>query len=152
MARDYLNAAGKTVTLDGGTGNDSLQAQGRVYKANQWQYVQNGKATLSGGEGNDSLNVESYVSAELFGGKGNDNLWADWLLRWGCNHVNARLFGEEGNDNLSANIRIGWNQEQQGVSQKDHRSAVLDGGDGDDTLNTNIYGWSTQLERRLYSQ
>jgi hypothetical protein len=88
---DWLEAYSRAV-LDGGAGNDVLEA---YYNAN-----------LSGGSGDDSLS--SYGGSVLSGGDGNDSLRA---------YDDSILDGGDGNDMLHA-----------------YERSIVDGGDGDDVV------------------
>ena len=89
----------------------------------------------AGRSGEDSLYVSSYSTAELLGGDGNDSLSTGEWTDYGVN--NARLFGEEGDDNLHAYVD-GYTSNYTDGDSSLNQSALLDGGEGDDTLYTRV--------------
>jgi len=94
--------------------------------------VQGGSAILSGGIGSDNLSAANYSTAELRGGGDNDNL-STYSVK------DASLYGETGDDNLYADINNFATQATDGNSRLP-KSALLDGGDGNDnlTINSNL--------------
>lgn len=73
------NASAKRLTIDGGTGNDTIAGIG-------------GSNTIHGHDGNDFISA-GYGSSLLYGGNGNDTLWGQGL---------TNFFGEEGDDVIKA--------------------------------------------------
>ena len=98
------------------------------------QRIQNGKATLLGGAGEDTLYASSYSTAELFGGDGNDSLRTS-----SCGVMVLRMpaFGEDGDDSLRAYVD-GYNSYYTDGDSSLNQSALLDGGEGNDTLYASV--------------
>jgi Ca2+-binding RTX toxin-like protein len=122
---DSLNAKGLVVSLDGGDGDDSLSASGR-WPFDDSSYVNGGQASLVGGLGNDHLVASYESSAILDGGAGIDYLLSD-------NNRTAALAGGGGDDILLAYVNglmSGFTDGDTGLSER----ALLDGGDGNDSL------------------
>jgi Ca2+-binding RTX toxin-like protein len=121
---DQLIAGYYTNILDGGDGNDTLDARGS-------QYLQ----TLEGGAGNDTLYGPSNSVATASGGDGNDTIYAsagvsggngDDTIYYSSSYTNSfRVAGDAGNDRIEVNSQYG---------------ATVAGGDGSDTIYGNIGG------------
>ena len=127
---DVLTENGGNSVLNGGAGNDTLDGDGNV--------------TLNGGEGNDSISIAAEAGSNssvdggagddsilaqgtivnVTGGDGNDTITSDALDSGG----GTPIFGEAGDDLLIAINSPGF---QIGTS--------LDGGLGDDTLQTETF-------------
>jgi Ca2+-binding RTX toxin-like protein len=104
---DYLYATGKVVVADGGDGNDTINVQGPLNQNGSTSYVVNASASLSGGAGNDYVWVANVRAAVLSGGAGDDNL---------RNYIST------------------WEYRNTAGSQRVDKTAILDGGDGNDNV------------------
>ena len=63
------------MTLDGGEGDDYIDAFGYIDREGSRSYLTEGEAILRGGVGRDRLNASSYYKVDIDGGEGVDNLY-----------------------------------------------------------------------------
>ena len=158
---DTLQTSGSNNdSLYGGEGNDYLTA----YSSSQWDgnsysYLPSENTLLDGGAGNDMLQTSGISNDSLYGGEGNDYLTANSSAQWYGNSYsylpsgntlmdggagndtlntngggNDSLYGGEGNDYLTANSSAQWYGNS--YSYLPSGNTLMDGGDGNDTLNT----------------
>jgi uncharacterized delta-60 repeat protein len=135
-----------TASLDGGDGNDYLNA----YNDGQ---ARDGMVTLLGGVGQDNLTVLRYSQSSLDGGEGNDYLSAEggYYYNYYSDYSNysnqpmsSSLVGGAGDDQISAswlssaNLAGGDGADSLNVSAV--RSATLSGEAGADSLWVDYYG------------
>lgn len=123
VGADTLDGAVGDDKLDGGDGNDRL-----VDKF--------GNDAMEGGAGDDYLESQGQGSSMLRGGEGHDYL----VTRFG----NDTLQGGNGHDTLEVN---NLNYEQFPVLEQRH-TAVLDGGEGNDTIWFNLWGGGAPMSVR----
>ena len=133
--RDSIRAEGGDDTVLGGSGNDSIWADG----GNDWVDAGDGDDSVDGGSGADTL-LGGTGRDTILGGSGDD-----WIE--GGND-NDRLDGDTGHDTLLGgegnDTLIGWTGDDSLDGGIGHDS--LDGGTGNDTIrggdgNDTIKGW-----------
>ena len=139
---DYIIGSAQDDTMNGGAGDDWMRGR----DGNDHIYGEIGKDYLEGGKGTDELFGESENDT-LLGGDGNDWLWGGV----GDDELNGEggidtLIGGIGNDILNADAEgdnlIGGTGDDQYVFNIEGVSSVTvdDGGDGNDTILTEISG------------
>ena len=125
---------GSSLTIDGGAGNDSIEDWGFfvVYKG-KYDYYSNRYSKITGGEGDDYIRSDSMYST-LYGGNGNDTIDSDAGY--------SSIYGGNGNDSIKstsmAMIDAGDGNDTIN-NEKDTHSTIL-GGDGDDFINSKTTG------------
>ena len=152
---DFItNYGGSNLSINGGDGSDTIRNEEGWYwneETRMDEYTVPDNATINGGAGNDNLS-NGGSNSSIDGGKGNDYIFShagssnvtinagtgDDTVR---NH-SANTFIESGNgdDSIYMHEHMDWNDETQTwdyVSSPDN--VTINGGDGDETINNNIY-------------
>lgn len=111
---------GIAATLDGGAGNDTIEAETKL---------ENAKVT--GGEGDDIVRLKSAINTKIVLDAGNDSLDADSL-------VGSSVEGGDGNDTIKVstmlNSRIDAGAGDDVVTVSNMTKSSIMGGDGNDTI------------------
>ncbi len=111
---------GIAATLDGGAGNDTIEAETKLENAR-----------ITGGEGDDVVRLKSAINTRIMLDAGNDSLEADAL-------VGSSVEGGDGDDTIKVgemlDSRIDAGAGNDVVTVRNMTKSSIFGGDGDDTI------------------